>query len=144
MEIATQQTDLQDPTSNGTIRRRMWADIRADLEKPIPARHISTKKQGGAQIRFCPWHRTQKILDHYTSGHWEWHLTLETAVEGMLIARGTLTIHAADGSYSRQATGNESTAGQDKMYGDPASNAEAQAFKRACARFGLGLHLYDE
>ena len=27
-------------------------------------------------------------------------------------------------------------------YGDPYSNAEAQAFRRSCARWGLGLHLW--
>jgi hypothetical protein len=28
-------------------------------------------------------------------------------------------------------------------YGDPSSNAESQAFRRACANFGLGLDLYE-
>jgi len=28
-------------------------------------------------------------------------------------------------------------------YGDPQSNAESMAFRRAAARFGLGLHLYE-
>jgi len=27
-------------------------------------------------------------------------------------------------------------------YGDPSSNAEAMALKRAAAKFGLGLYLY--
>ena len=29
-------------------------------------------------------------------------------------------------------------------YGDPSSNAESMAFRRAAARFGLGLYLYDK
>lgn len=29
-------------------------------------------------------------------------------------------------------------------YGDAVQEAEAMAFRRACARFGLGLHLYHE
>ena len=32
----------------------------------------------------------------------------------------------------------------DTGYGDPVQKAEAMAFRRACARFGLGLHLYHE
>lgn len=32
----------------------------------------------------------------------------------------------------------------DAGYGDPVQKAEAMAFRRACARFGLGLHLYHE
>ncbi|RVW31787.1 DNA repair RAD52-like protein 1, mitochondrial [Vitis vinifera] len=33
---------------------------------------------------------------------------------------------------------------EDTGYGDPVQKAEAMAFRRACARFGLGLHLYHE
>ncbi len=29
-------------------------------------------------------------------------------------------------------------------WGDPYSNAEAQGFRRCCARFGLGLHLWEK
>jgi hypothetical protein len=29
-------------------------------------------------------------------------------------------------------------------YGDPSSNAEAMALKRAAAKFGLGLYLYQK
>ncbi|CAL5401692.1 unnamed protein product [Camellia sinensis] len=32
----------------------------------------------------------------------------------------------------------------DAGYGDPVQKEEAMAFRRACARFGLGLHLYHE
>jgi hypothetical protein len=141
MDTTTEPITLQDPTTNGVTSKRQWADIRADLMKPIPERLIQTKPQGGAKIRFCAWYRTQKILDHYTGGHWEWHCDL-LPVGDMLVAKGTLTVHAADGTYSRQATGSEAM--DVKGYGDTSSNAEAQAFKRACARFGLGIHLYDE
>lgn len=42
----------------------------------------------------------------------------------------------------RESTGTASVA--DTNYGDPIQKAEAMAFRRACARFGLGLHLYHE
>jgi hypothetical protein len=42
----------------------------------------------------------------------------------------------------REATGTASV--DDTSYGDPVQKAEAMAFRRACARLGLGLHLYHE
>lgn len=42
----------------------------------------------------------------------------------------------------RESTGTTSV--NDKGYGDPVQKAEAMAFRRACARLGLGLHLYHE
>jgi hypothetical protein len=42
----------------------------------------------------------------------------------------------------REATG--TCCMDDTTYGDPVQKAEAMAFRRACARLGLGLHLYHE
>ena len=42
----------------------------------------------------------------------------------------------------RESTGSATL--DDTTYGDPVQKAEAMAFRRACARFGLGLHLYHE
>ncbi|KAJ4829503.1 hypothetical protein Tsubulata_001470 [Turnera subulata] len=41
-----------------------------------------------------------------------------------------------------ESTGTASV--DDVGYGDPVQKAEAMAFRRACACFGLGLHLYHE
>ncbi|KAG8378566.1 hypothetical protein BUALT_Bualt08G0150200 [Buddleja alternifolia] len=46
------------------------------------------------------------------------------------------------GKIFRESTGTASFSEQG--YGDPMQKAEAMAFRRACARFGLGLHLYHE
>ena len=52
-----------------------------------------------------------------------------------------VSIVASDGVVTRQATGCED---DDKAgYGDPTSNAESMALRRAAAKFGLGLYLYD-
>ncbi|NBC00027.1 MAG: DUF1071 domain-containing protein [Bacteroidetes bacterium] len=132
------------PPSDTTeaVAPRPLADILADLAKPIPQRHLRTKKQGGATLTFCPWYRTQKILDHYTRGFWEMEVTSVQTTEERLIVVVRLSIHAAEGIVAREATGTELLSVT--AYGDPSSNAEAQAFKRACARFGLGLHLYEK
>jgi hypothetical protein len=67
-----------------------------------------------------------------------------------------LTIPTVDGPVTRSATGTELLKEEvfDKetkekvirelAYGDPSSNAESQAFRRAAARFGLGLYLYEK
>lgn len=42
----------------------------------------------------------------------------------------------------RESSGTASV--NDTNFGDPVQKAEAMAFRRACARLGLGLHLYHE
>ena len=125
--------------------QRPIADILTDLAKPVPQRHVQQKRQGGARIDFVTWYRTQMILDHYTRGYWSQD-TYITMSDGYAVARCSITVHGADKTLTRTATGSEALAEhvKGKAYGDPTSNAEAQAFKRACARFGLALHLYDK
>lgn len=53
-----------------------------------------------------------------------------------------VTLYGTDAEIYRESTGTAST--DDKGYGDPVQKAEAMAFRRACARLGLGLHLYHE
>lgn len=61
---------------------------------------------------------------------------------------GRLTIITTEGHISREATGTEllkQTDGESELaYGDPSSNAESMAFRRAAAKFGLGLYLYSK
>jgi len=52
-----------------------------------------------------------------------------------------ITVHAREGAFYRDETGLERL--DVDSYGDPQSNAESMAFRRAAARFGLGLHLYE-
>jgi hypothetical protein len=42
----------------------------------------------------------------------------------------------------RESSGTASVS--DTQFGDPVQKAEGMAFRRACARFGLGLYLYHE
>ena len=60
-----------------------------------------------------------------------------TRIDGSFVVCDiSITIHGADGSITRSANGFEQI--KDKMYGDGATNAYAQAFKLACKAFGLG------
>ncbi|MDJ0717027.1 MAG: hypothetical protein QNJ54_22890 [Prochloraceae cyanobacterium] len=72
-----------------------------------------------------------------------WDFIVETTFDGKKVAViGKLTIKAAEGDFTRCATGNENS--DLESWGDPYINSEAQAFKRCCARFGLGLHLWEK
>lgn len=144
-----------DPLASGfepESTRRPLEDILADLSKPIKPRHLETKPDGnGGTLTFIPWYRAKKYLDHYTNGHWSKDLELWTTGRRIFV-RVRLTIDAADATVSRSATGTEllqkvdANTGETKEipYGDPSSNAESMAFRRACANFGLGLDLYED
>jgi hypothetical protein len=135
-----------------TDDRRPLNEILEDFQKPIKPRHLETKPDGsGGQITFCPWHRIARYVEHYTNGHWSKSVDVRTT-DRRIFVTVTVTIDADDGTVSRSATGTEklyavdSETGEMKEipYGDPSSNAESMAFRRACANFGLGLDLYEE
>lgn len=124
------------------IEARTLAAILEDLKKPIPERLLAHKTLKGNRITFCPWHRVVKILDFYTAGRWTYEVRekMITATHIMITVR--ITIHAADATIFRDGTGIESL--EVKGYGDFSSNAESMALRRAAAKLGLGLHLYDK
>ena len=53
-----------------------------------------------------------------------------------------ISIPCLEGTVMREATGIEPL--DVKGYGDPSSNAESMALRRAAAKFGLGLYLYEK
>jgi len=130
--------------------RRPLEDILEDMQQPIRGRHLETKRKGGDELTYCPWYRVARYVEHYTNGHWSKSLDVWTT-DRRIFVRVTVTIDAADTTVSRSATGTEklqkidSETGEvkDIAYGDPSSNAESMAFRRACAQFGLGLGLYE-
>jgi len=121
--------------------RRPIEEIIEDLSKPLPARLIKQRKQGGAMLDFIEWHTAVKILDYYAPG-WHGEVRSVTVTPDRVVVTYRITIEAAEGQIHREATGNELI--DSKGYGDPASNAEAMAFKRAAAKFGLALALYSK
>jgi hypothetical protein len=139
-----------DPEAVATDDRRPLDAILEDLQKPIKPRHLETKRRGGDELTYCPWHRVARYVEHYTNGHWSKDVEVRTT-DRRIFVTVTVTIDAADATVSRSATGTEvlyevdSETGEMKKipYGDPSSNAESMAFRRACANFGLGLDLYE-
>jgi hypothetical protein len=126
----------QQPQANQT---RTIAEIVQVLSRPLPADLLATRKQGGKVLTYIPWHTVNRILDKYCPG-WEGRIESVTTTQEQIFITYSITIHASDGSFTRTATGTELLACG--SYGDPSSNAESQAFRRAAARFGLGLYLY--
>lgn len=120
---------------------RSIRDIINDLSKPVAKRHLRSRKQGGKEIQYISWHDAVKYLDHYAPG-WNYEIRSIQSIAGKLIITVRLSVPCAEGIVFREATGQED---EDKdNYGDSSSNSESMALRRASAKFGLGLYLYDQ
>jgi hypothetical protein len=106
------------------------------------SRYYATKDTGKFKATYLPWYSLCDILDEVTEGLWEWSLTASREGERTVIV-GNLTIIDENGQrLSKSATGNENDC--ISSYGDPVSNAEAMAFRRACSKFGIGRELWKK
>jgi hypothetical protein len=135
----------QKPPPIGQLPLRSINDIITDLSKPIKARHLKQKLRGGQMLDFIPWYHAVKYLDLHAPG---WSYEVRSTIwnnEGRLVLTVRLSIPCLEGAVHREATGTEEEpeAGE-RMYGDPSSNAESMALRRAAAKFGLGLYLYNK
>jgi hypothetical protein len=120
--------------------RRSILEILKDFQQPVPERFTKSKVLKGQRIIFVPWYNYIKLLEFYAPGfQWEVrtrHIGDRTVVEGRL------TLLALEGEFVREATGTEDN--DIDAWGDPSSNAEAMSLRRCCAKFGLGLHLWEK
>lgn len=118
------------------------------LKKPIPNELLRNKDtfikgKKGKPLTYVSWFDTCELLDQRCGiGAWSWHIDNVIHTETRLIVYGTLTIIGEDRALSQSATGTEEL--NCSSFGDPSSNAEAMAFKRSCAKFGLARYLYDK
>lgn len=120
---------------------RSLNEIIADLRHPINSAHLGQKKAGTSQITYLPWYNAIRYLDTFAPG-WSYRVVTVTQVGQLCAVVAEISIPTADGVVTRQATGCED---DDKSgFGDPTSNAESMALRRAAAKFGLGLYLYDK
>jgi hypothetical protein len=128
-------------SKNESTELRSISDIVKDLSKPVAKRHLRTRKQGGKEIQYIAWHDAIKYLDHYAPG-WCYEIRSMNSVGGKLILTVRLSVLCLEGIVYREATGQEDETLD--SYGDSSSNAESMALRRASAKFGLGLSLYDQ
>lgn len=127
------------PEASGELRS--IREIVKDLSKPVAKRHLRSRKQGGRDITYIAWHDAIKYFDHYAPG-WNYEIRSLNSVGGKLILIVRLSVLCAEGVVYREATGQEDETLE--SYGDSSSNAESMALRRASAKFGLGLYLYDQ
>lgn len=120
---------------------RSIREIVKDLSKPIAQKHLRKRRQGGKEITYLAWHDAVKYLDHFAPG-WCYEIRSINSIAGKLILTVRLSIPSLEGMIYREATGQED---EDlDSYGDSSSNSESMALRRASAKFGLGLALYDQ
>jgi hypothetical protein len=133
------------PEPVGQKPLRSINDIINDLSKPIKARHLKQKMRGGQVLDFIPWYHAVKYLDLHAPG---WSYEVRNTIwntEGRLVLTVRLSLPCLEGLVHREATGTEEEPEEgERMYGDPSSNAESMALRRAAAKFGLGLYLYNK
>jgi hypothetical protein len=128
--------------------RRPILEILADLQKLIPKRFIKSKTLKGQCIDFVSWYSYIRLLEFYAPG-FSWQVcthysgdSLRPAFGYRTVIEGRLTLPAAEGNFIREATGTEDN--EIDSWSDPSSNAEAMVLRRCCAKFGLGLHLWEK
>ena len=143
--MTAQATTEIETTENQSVETknelRSIREIVKDLSKPIAQKHLRKRKQGGKDITYLAWHDAVKYLDHFAPG-WCYEIRSINSIAGKLILTVRLSILCAEGTVYREATGQED---EDKdNYGDSSSNSESMALRRAAAKFGLGLALYDQ
>ena len=136
-ETATNENQINETKTD----LRSIREIVKDLSKPIAQKHLRKRRQGGKEIIYLAWHDAVKYLDHFAPG-WCYEIRSIDSVGGKLILTIRLSIMCAEGIVYREATGQEDE--NTDSWGDSSSNAESMALRRACAKFGLGLSLYDQ
>lgn len=120
---------------------RSIREIVKDLQKPIAQKHLRKRRQGGKEITYLAWHDAVKYLDHYAPG-WCYEVRRIDSIAGKVILTVRISIPCLEGIIYREATGQEDETLD--SYGDSTSNSESMALRRAAAKFGLGLGLYDQ
>jgi len=140
-EITAQQITPAPVAEPRSIR-----SITADLSKPVNPQRLKTKtvptKNGGSfTAEYLPWFQCVQYLNNYAPG-WNYEIRSAQAVGDSFVMTVRLSIPCAEGIVYREASALEPLKGSG--YGDCATNAESAALRRAAAKFGLCLYLYDK
>ncbi|XVF63463.1 hypothetical protein PTKIN_Ptkin09bG0088800 [Pterospermum kingtungense] len=140
VSYSTKSDDESIPTEGIS---RPLSDILKELNKKVPDSLVRHRIEDGYNIKYIPWHVVNRIMNLHAP---EWsgevrNITYSADGKSVSVVY-RVTLHGTDAELFRESTGTASV--DDLGYGDPVQKAEAMAFRRACARFGLGLHLYHE
>src|SRR5215470_10764126 len=117
-------------------------DIICDLSKPVNPQRLKQRQQSGRTLDYLPWYQAVRYLDHHAP-HWRYEIRSANQVGENLVMTVRITIPCLEGEVWREASALEKIE-DPKRYGDAATNAESAALRRAAAKFGLALYLYDK
>jgi hypothetical protein len=92
-------------------------------------------------LSYLPWYQAVRYLAHFAPG-WSYEVRSIATVGAAVAVTVRITISAMEGLIFPEATGHVSLGV--KGYDDPTINAESMALRRAAAKFGLYLSLYDK
>ena len=120
---------------------RSIREIIANLSRPLAARHLKTRQQGGKTLTYVPWYFAAKYLDLFAPG-WSKEIRSITQVGDNLVMVVRISILCAEGTVYREASALEPI--KSSGYGDAAVNVESAALRRAAAQFGLARYLYEK
>nr|GMD24537.1 DNA repair RAD52-like protein 1, mitochondrial [Ipomoea batatas]GME02507.1 DNA repair RAD52-like protein 1, mitochondrial [Ipomoea batatas] len=123
---------------------RPLSEILKDLNKKVPDSLIRVRSEAdGFPIKYIPWHIVNRIMNLHAP-EWSGEVrSITYSADGKSVSVVyRVTLYGTDAEIYRESTGTVSV--DEPGYGDAVQKAEAMAFRRACARLGLGLHLYHE
>ena len=121
---------------------RSIEEIIRDLSRPVHPQRLKQRTQGGRTLDYIPWYQAVRYLDRYAPG-WRYEIRSINQVGDNLVMVTRIVIPCAEGEVWREASALERIE-DPKRYGDAATNAESAALRRAAAKFGLCLNLYDK
>ncbi|CAH9073098.1 unnamed protein product [Cuscuta epithymum] len=123
---------------------RPLSEILKELNKKVPDSLIRVRTEAdGFPIKYIPWHVINRIMNlHAPEWSGEVRSMTYSADGNSVSVVYRVTLYGTDAEIFRESTGTVSIG--EPGFGDAVQKAEAMAFRRACARFGLGLHLYHE
>ncbi|CAJ1978266.1 unnamed protein product [Sphenostylis stenocarpa] len=141
---ASESEKMEEEEAPSSGISRPLSEILKELNKKVPDSLVKTRlEKDGFPVRYIPWHLVNRILNLHAP---EWsgevrNISYSADAKSVSVVY-RVTLYGTDAEIFRESTGTASV--DDTSYGDPVQKAEAMAFRRACARLGLGLHLYHE
>ncbi|GAV72009.1 hypothetical protein CFOL_v3_15498 [Cephalotus follicularis] len=134
--------DQDDAIPTSGISRPL-SQILKELNKKVPDSLVKLRTEDGFSMKYIPWHIVNRIMNLHAP-EWSGEVrSITYSADGKSVSVVyRVTLYGTDAEIFRESSGTASV--EEQGYGDPVQKAEAMAFRRACARFGLGLHLYHE
>ncbi|KAF8025132.1 hypothetical protein BT93_F2089 [Corymbia citriodora subsp. variegata] len=142
-EAETERVEEYDNAVPTSGISRPLSEILKELNKRVPDSLVRVRLEDGSSIKYIPWHIVNRIMNLHAP-EWSGEVrSISYSADGKTVSVVyRVTLYGTDAEMYRESIGTASV--DDTGYGDPVQKAEAMAFRRACARFGLGLHLYHE